>query len=113
MLKNLFKKYRTLILVAILIIIALFSYPILFGGDGDTPVLSSQTLSEQRAAVGGELLSTLLKLKSLQLNDSIFTDPAFERLEDFGTPLSPEPVGRRNPFAPLGSDAGAPAAVAQ
>jgi hypothetical protein len=48
-----------------------------------------------------ELVSTLLTLRAVQLNGTIFQDPVFQSLQDFTTEITPEPVGRPNPFAPL------------
>lgn len=52
-----------------------------------------------------QLVSTLLALRAVTLNGSIFSDPAFLSLQDFSTTIVPEPVGRDNPFAPLQSKA--------
>lgn len=54
-----------------------------------------------------QLVSTLLTLRAVTLNGSIFNDPAFKVLQDFSTTIVPEPVGRDNPFAPLNSTAAA------
>jgi len=59
--------------------------------------------SEQDA--GGDLLRLLTSLEGLELNDSIFFNPAFDALHDIGIPLVKEGnPGRRNPFAPIGTD---------
>ncbi len=50
-----------------------------------------------------DLLVLLLDLKSLQLDDSVLSDPVFRSLKHFGVDIPPEPVGRSNPFAPIGS----------
>lgn len=48
-----------------------------------------------------ELVESLLTLRAITLSGTIFTDPAFVSLKDFGTMIIAEPVGRENPFAPL------------
>jgi hypothetical protein len=40
------------------------------------------------------------------LNDSIFNSPQFASLRDETTQVNQEPVGRNNPFAPIGHDNG-------
>lgn len=51
------------------------------------------------------LLRILNNLQSLELNDSIFFNPAFDELRDISIPLVKEGnAGRRNPFAPIGND---------
>lgn len=57
-----------------------------------------------------ELVESLLTLRAITLSGSIFTDPAFRSLKDFGTPIVAEPVGRPNPFAPIGQG-GSPAST--
>lgn len=54
-----------------------------------------------------DLVQTLLALRTVSLSGTILTDPAFMSLHDFGTEIIPEPVGRPNPFAPLGASGSA------
>jgi hypothetical protein len=56
------------------------------------------------ATVDGTLLSALRELKKLKLDDSIFKNPIWLSLSDFGRTLAPQPSGRPNPFAPLGAN---------
>ena len=49
------------------------------------------------------VVESLLTLRAITLSGTIFTDQAFTSLRDFGTPITSEPVGRSNPFAPLGA----------
>jgi len=48
-----------------------------------------------------ELVETLLALRSVKLDGTIFSEGAFTQLQDYSTPIIPEPIGRDNPFAPL------------
>ena len=57
------------------------------------------------AKLGRELLVALAKLKSTKLDRTIFEDPVFNSLKDFGVQIAPEPVGRRNPFASFTEEA--------
>ena len=50
---------------------------------------------------GREILAILLNLKSLKLDASIFNDPVFQSLADFGQSIPERPRGRDNPFAPI------------
>ena len=58
-----------------------------------------------------DLVATLLALRTVKLDASLFTDPAFLSLKDFSVEIVPEPVGRPNPFAPLTGAAAAAAAT--
>jgi len=51
-----------------------------------------------------DLVATLLALRAVKLDGSIFSDPGFQNLKDFSTQIIPEPIGRPNPFAPLGNN---------
>ena len=63
--------------------------------------ISEVRVSPLDATLGRELLAALATLKSTKLDTSIFDDPVFESLKDFGVEISAQPVGRRNPFAPF------------
>lgn len=67
---------------------------------------STDTGASTGADLSGDFLATLLSVQSINLDDRIFTNPAFTSLQDFSRPLLPDTnPGRPNPFAPLGSDA--------
>lgn len=58
------------------------------------------TIETVESPVTQELLATLANLRKIELNKSIFTDPVFISLNDFGVVIPKEPLGRRNPFLP-------------
>ncbi len=70
---------------------------------GSTPatVISSNQPSQSPQGTD-QLVQSLLALQSVTLSGTIFSDPSFQVLKDFTTPITPEPVGRPDPFAPLG-----------
>ena len=47
-------------------------------------------------------LVQLQELKEIDFSDSIFNDPRFNSLVDFRQDVQFEPVGRNNPFLPIG-----------
>ncbi|MDO8575955.1 MAG: hypothetical protein Q7R90_01430 [bacterium] len=53
------------------------------------------------AQVDQGIVPTLLTLRAVKLDGTIFSAGAFTRLKDFSTEIVEEPVGRSNPFAPL------------
>jgi hypothetical protein len=61
------------------------------------------TASDADASLSQNLLVTLQNLHTIKLDNSIFSDPAFQSLTDFGVVIPSQTPGRRNPFAPLGS----------
>lgn len=94
------KHHRTSITTILVLIIAFVLYGFFFAGGDDEVLVSESELPSE--AVGADLLNLLLTLQSLTLDESIFENETFMALVDFGVELSPEPVGRPNPFAPLG-----------
>ncbi|MEK7098321.1 MAG: hypothetical protein AAB908_00305 [Patescibacteria group bacterium] len=66
--------------------------------DSGAPVLLQ---AQPASAVDSDVVTILLQLRAVSLSGTIFTDPAFMSLQDFGSEIVPEPVGRPNPFAPL------------
>jgi hypothetical protein len=70
-------------------------------GDG---LLTSESVGggSVQSVAERELLDTLLELRAIKLDGQIFVNPAFGALRDFTTDIVSEPIGRRNPFAPLG-----------
>lgn len=58
------------------------------------------------SAEGLQFLKFIQSLKSLALDTAIFETPVFKELRDFSQPLKDEPIGRRNPFLPLGQGGG-------
>jgi len=61
------------------------------------------TEGEETSVAEREVVDTLLQLRAVTLQGSILSEPAFLLLQDFGSQIIPEPVGRENPFAPLSS----------
>lgn len=55
--------------------------------------------------IAKDFLSLLLNVKNIKLDDTIFSEIAFDSLRDSSIVLIPDDnEGRPNPFAPLGSD---------
>jgi hypothetical protein len=94
------KKYKNIIIVAIIIVIVAFSYN-LFADKTDKSLLTSEVKGAKNSVLETDLLSILIDLRLIKLDDSIFSDKAFQSLRDFGQDIAPEPVGRKNPFAPV------------
>ncbi len=76
---------------------------------GANPAVTPATGS----APESQTISLLKNLSTLRLNGNVFSNPTFRALSDISIVL-PQVTnqGRRNPFAPLGSDGGAAAPVA-
>ena len=93
------KKYSTA-LMFIGIVAVLYGGYVFFIAEPAEPVL---TVTETGASPDQDLIALLFELKSIRLDSSLFGDPLFRALKDFGQDLVSEPIGRNNPFAPLGA----------
>ena len=78
---------------------------------GNTPprqseaaLLQTSEVNPDRAAIRDELFALLAALKTVQLDTSFFDDPKYRSLIDWSVALQPQPVGRHNPFLPIGVD---------
>ena len=100
------KKYKNILVIVTIVVVAFVAYSMFFAGrDITTNILTSSTVGPGiQSSVNSELLLLLINLKSIRLNDSLFGDPAFKELRDYGQDLVPEPLGRENPFSPIDSD---------
>lgn len=82
----------------VLVILLSLGYYLFFMQDSSAPLTTVETTE---SPVTQELLATLANLRKIELNKSIFTDPVFVSLNDFGVVIPKEPIGRRNPFLPF------------
>jgi hypothetical protein len=72
-------------------------------------LVSSTGAVDEDGTVAREFLNLLLSVKSIKLNDTIFSDVAFKSLHDSTITLIPDGnEGRPNPFATLGNDIATP-----
>ena len=87
----------TSVIVSMLVIVA-GGYWYFFGQTGNEAPLTNSVAVDATQAQFQVLVS---QLKPISFDTSIFSDPKFMALVDLSTPISPEPSGRQDPFAPL------------
>lgn len=98
------KVNKNIILVGGLVIVAVAGYFTFFAKE-DTSNDLITTQQSQASSIGQQLILELNRLKSLSsVGKEIFTDPIFSSLKDFTQTITPQPYGRSNPFAPIGSE---------
>jgi len=74
--------------------------------------LSNVAVLNQNSLITKDLLSILLSVKNIKLDDSIFNNDAFTNLHDSAILItSSGDEGRLNPFAPIGFEVVAPAPI--
>ncbi len=97
---NILKNKKVIGAVAAVAVLGLVYY--LWTSSSSTPLLSST--AEGTSPISQEILATVGQLHTIKLDPAVFTDPVFVSLTDFGVTIPPQTAGRRNPFAPVGSN---------
>ncbi|MBI2611108.1 hypothetical protein HYW60_04240 [Candidatus Kaiserbacteria bacterium] len=95
---QLFSQYKWYLLVGASVLVAIGAWWFLSDAPQEGELLTTEAAGG--GSVDKELVGTLLQLRAVSLSGTVFSDPAFQLLQDFGTQIIPEPVGRPNPFAP-------------
>ena len=108
-------KIKNILKVAVIIVVIILIYIFFIKQapeDKTSLVSSANTLipatitDTGKVSLAEDFLSVLLNVKNIKLNDTIFSDKAFNALLDSSIFLTPDGnEGRPNPFAPLGTDA--------
>jgi len=84
---------------ALVVILLLLGLSYWFFLRGDKPLISVTSTSSSQEIIGRELLIELQRLKSLnQVNVNFFDSDVFKNLEDTTVSVTPQPIGRNNPF---------------
>ena len=107
---NFLKKNLVFLLLVVVCFLGLYWFLFMRGGSTDT-LTSSESLP---TAGSSDLLTALGNLQNVTFDISIFKDPVFLSLTDFGVVIPAQPLGRPNPFAPLpfgGSSSSLPAGI--
>ncbi len=89
-----------------LVVIALLVAGGVWYGMSSTPAVPDLTSTPAAAGASSAdqgIVPTLLTLRAVKLDGTIFSNPTFTQLRDFSTDIITEPVGRTNPFAPFSS----------
>lgn len=92
-------KKTIVIFLCMVTALVVFLFYSLSGGEPDSGEITMLQTSPLDEKLGRELLSALAKLRTTKLDISLFDDPVFNSLKDFGVEIASEPIGRRNPFA--------------
>ena len=71
----------------------------------NTGTTSTVPTASASGSTGDQVVSLLRNLSVIQLDDSVLQNPSFALLQDLSIQLPPiTNQGRRNPFAPVGTD---------
>ncbi len=98
------KQNKLLTCIVTIFVLAILYYSFFVTKEDSSALLSTST-STNPSAQSQQLLTILANLRSIRLNDAVFRDPVFMSLNDFGVIITPQSVGRRNPFFPFAPEA--------
>jgi len=93
------------IIVAVVTIVILFALYFFFFRNNNTidteTALYVEDQTNATLQVDKNLLSLLLEMKSIKLDEKLFNSPVFKSLNDYSIDIKIQEVGRINPFASL------------
>ncbi len=92
-------KSNTTLIIILTLVIAAGAYWYFFTGSGNQPPLTSSVPTQNVAQT--QFPSLVSELQPISCNTAIFSDPRVAALVDLATPVTPEPMGRVDPFAPV------------
>jgi hypothetical protein len=113
------KKIKKLAIAAVVLSIIIWVVSSMSTGSNSSPTTNEGLLTTSAGAGGGaalpgditfsstpgnEFSALLSSVKSITIDDSIFSNPAYKALRDHPITLGTDIIGRSNPFAPVGSD---------
>jgi hypothetical protein len=97
-----FQKYKNWIIIGGILILVFIVYSMFFTKKDENDVLKTSVAKTSAEIVGSEILNALNQIESLELDRSIFSSPIYQSLKDRSQAIPPEPVGKTNPFDPIG-----------
>ncbi len=97
------KQNVLLTIVTVGVIGGLLYYTLGMNNSSSSSTLLISTGDSSSSPASQKLLTSLTSLSTITLDSSIFTDPVFVSLTNFGVVIPPENVGRHNPFASFGN----------
>ncbi len=99
-------KLKKIILIILIIGILFVVYSVFIKKDPEADSLLNSSAKQKTYGdtklIGNQISQALFRLESIKLDKTIFTNKVYLSLTDRSQTISDEPVGRLNPFAPIG-----------
>ena len=96
-------KLKNIIVLVVVAILLFLVYSIFIKKDPTVdPLIDGAVTADQAQVLGNQISQALLRIEQIKLDTSIFDDVLYKTLVDRSEPISEEPIGRPNPFAPIG-----------
>ncbi len=93
---------KNMLFALALAVILWLGYSIFFSEDEAALTAANGAVSSAAARDTQEFLTRLQQLRDIKFDRTIFSDARFQSFVDHRQPIVDEPVGRPNPFAPIG-----------
>ncbi len=96
-------KLKNIIIILVVGTLLFLGYSIFFKKDPTVdPLVEGVATANEAQILGNQISQALLRIEQIKLDRSIFDDILYKTLVDRSEPISEEPIGRTNPFAPIG-----------
>jgi len=90
------------IIIAVILFVGAIGAYNLFIKSGDVSIAGDSNTEK----VGSDVLALNANIQTVTLNTTLFTTTLYKSLVDFSTTIPNQPVGRHNPFGPIGNESG-------
>ncbi len=97
--KNFLQNNKNIIITIIIFVIGFYVFKYFKNTTSPTESLDTSVVS-----AGKDVVDLSNSIKTATLNNSLFSIPAYKALQDFSTEIMSQPMGRTNPFSPIGSE---------
>ncbi len=100
-LKTTLQKFKKVIIAVLVIVALMFAYKIFVLDPSkaeNAGSLRSESDSIVSSEIGREIVGTLNRLKTINIDNDFFQEDAFVQLIDFSVEIQDQPIGRDNPF---------------
>ena len=88
--------------ILLVVIIIAFAWYFFFREKPSQDLALLELESGPSSATTFEILSTLNQVRNLKIDSEFFRSQAYQSLVDYNVEIIPQPIGRQNPFAPIG-----------
>ena len=105
-LKTTLSKFKNVIIGALVVVGLMFAYNIFVlqpKKAENAGSLRSENKNAVSTEIGREIVATLNRLKSLNIDPEFFQEDAFVQLIDFSVDLEDKEIGKQNPFKDTGA----------
>jgi|GEM_PF-6891539 len=100
-LKDTLQKFKKVIIAVLVLIGIMFAYKVFVldpAKADNAGSLRSESQSVVSSEIGREIVSTLNRLKTINIDPTFFEEDAFVQLIDFSVDIEDKPIGKENPF---------------